>query len=205
MVGRSILSIALLGLMVGFLPASIRSETPESGRILGGPGNAPIRIEVFSDYQCPSCREFYLGTIIPVLREYASKGKVCVVYHEFPLNMHIYSRDAARFSIAAYRLGQLKWVPVVDSLYQNQAWWSLDGNIAASLARAVSPEDLGKIKLIMQDPGINRELESEVAYGRKLEIKSTPTIFIKHAGIEEKVEGGVPYLIFKQYLDQLAR
>jgi protein-disulfide isomerase len=205
MIGKSKLSVALLVLLMGLLPASVRSASPESGRILGGSGNAPVKVEVFSDFQCPSCREFYLGTIIPVLRDYASKGKVCVIYHEFPLNAHLYARDAARYSIAAYRLGQLKWVPVLDSLYQNQAWWSLDGNVAATVARAMSREDFQRVKQSLQDPSINKELESEIASGKKREIKSTPTIFIKYAGGEEKIEGGVPYLVLKQYLDQIIK
>ena len=203
--GISKLSVALLLLIVGLAPASIRSAGPESGRILGGPGNAPVKLEIFSDFQCPSCREFYLGTIIHVLRDYASKGKVCVIYHEFPLDMHLYARDAARYSIAAYRLGQLKWIPVLDSLYQNQAWWSLDGNLEATVSRAMSPEDFQRVKQSLQDPGINKELESEIAFGKKREIKSTPTIFIRYAGGEEKVEGGVPYLVLKQYLDQIIK
>jgi protein-disulfide isomerase len=205
MIGKPKLRMALLLLLVGLLPAPIRSASPESGRILGGPGNAPVKLEVFSDFQCPSCREFYLEAIIPVLRDYASKGKVCVIYHEFPLNMHLYARDAARFSIAAYRLGQLKWVPVLDSLYQNQAWWSLDGSVEATVSRAMSREDFQRVKQSLQDPSINRELESEIALGKKREIKSTPTIFIIHGGGEEKVEGGIPYLVLKQYLDQITK
>jgi protein-disulfide isomerase len=205
MFGRSKLSVGLLALLMGLLPVSVCFAGPESGRILGGPGNAPVKLEVFSDFQCPSCREFYLGTIIPVLRDYASKGKVCVIYHEFPLNMHMYARDAARYSVAAYRLGQMKWVPVLDSLYQNQAWWTLDGNVEATVARAMSKEDFQRVKRILQDPSINTELDSEIAFGRKKSIKSTPTIFIKHDGGEEKVESSVPYLVMKQYLDQILK
>jgi protein-disulfide isomerase len=205
MAGKLKSSFWLFVLLAGFAPAFICSASPESGRILGGPSNAAVKLEVFSDFQCPSCREFYLSTIVPVLHEYASKGKVCVIYHEFPLNMHIYSRDAARYSIAAYRLGQLKWIPVVNSLYQNQAWWALDGNIGATVARVMSPADFQKVKQSLKDPGINRELESEIAYGKKMEIKATPTIFIKYEGKEEKVEGGVPYFVFKQYLDQIIK
>ena len=205
MFGKSKLSVVLLILLISLLPVPARSASPEAGRILGGSGNAPVKLEVFSDFQCPSCREFYLGTIIPVLRDYASKGQVCVIYREFPLNMHLYARDAARYSVAAYRLGQLKWVAVLDSLYQNQAWWSLDGSVEATVARAMSREDFQRVKQSLQDSSINKELESEIAFGKKREIKSTPTIFIKHAGGEEKVEGGVPYIVFKRYLDQIIK
>ena len=65
---------------------------PASGQILGGSKNSPVKIEVFSDFECPACRELYLVTIRQVLQEYSSKDKVCVIYHEFPLSSHRYSR-----------------------------------------------------------------------------------------------------------------
>ena len=59
-----------------------------------GNANAPIRLEVFSDYECPSCRAFYLQTMKQIFTDYADTGKVCVVYREYPTYPR--SREAAR-------------------------------------------------------------------------------------------------------------
>src|SRR5512135_2584771 len=119
----------------------MRSADEPSGQMLGGSLNSPIRIEVFSDFQCPHCRDLYLGTIKPLLQEYASKDKVCVIYHEFPLAMHQYSREAARYSEAAGRLGQQKLLPVLDSIFTDQAQWAQDGSLEATVSKALPGED----------------------------------------------------------------
>ena len=125
-----------------FSSISSRSAEPPSGQILGGSLNSPVRIEVFSDFQCPHCRDFYLGTIRPLLQEYSSKDKVCVIYHEFPLAGHPYAREAARYTEAAAQLGQQKLLPVYDSIFTNQAQWSEDGKLEAVVATAPEPKKL---------------------------------------------------------------
>ena len=63
-----------------------------------GNKNAPITMEVFSDYQCPSCGNFYEQTLKPLLGPdgYVAAGKVYLVHRDFPLEMHPYSAIAAR-------------------------------------------------------------------------------------------------------------
>ena len=60
----------------------------------GGAPDSPVKIEVFSDYQCPACRTFFLDTIRPILAGYSSSNKVSVVYRDFPL-------DAAQAAVSA--------------------------------------------------------------------------------------------------------
>ena len=115
--------------------------------------NSPLRIEVFSDFQCPACRELYLGTIRQVLQDYSSKDKVCVIYHEFPLAIHPYAKEAARYSEAAGRLGLQKLLPVYDSLFTDQQQWSKDGSLELTVSKALPSEDVQKLKKIMQEPG----------------------------------------------------
>ncbi len=51
-----LLSVVAYSLMT---PVALAQE--EADCVRGNP-DAPIRIEVFSDYQCPACRAFYLQT-----------------------------------------------------------------------------------------------------------------------------------------------
>jgi protein-disulfide isomerase len=160
---------------------------------------------VFSDFQCPACRDLYLGTIKRVLQEYSSKDKVCVIYHEFPLSMHQYAKDAARYSEAAGRLGQQKLLPVFDSLFTDQLEWSKDGSLEATVSKSLPNEDFQKLKNIMQEATINAEIEREIQHGIKKEIQSTPTLVISYLGKQQRVEGVVAYDVLKQFIDSIVK
>lgn len=204
MVRKSGLMVALILLSLAW-PTTVRPFDVLSGQILGGSTNSPIQIEVFSDFQCSACREFYLSTIRQIIQEYSSKDKVCIIYHEYPLAVHKYSRDAARYSEAASRIGVRQLLAVMDSLFMDQAKWSLDGNIEPSIAKALSREDFQKLKKIMQDSSLNLAIEREVSLGNKNQIKSTPTMFIRYPGKQQKVEGLVTYVVLKQFIDAIIK
>jgi protein-disulfide isomerase len=198
----------MIALIIMYLawPAPVHPFDVSSGQILGGSANAPIQIEVYSDFQCSACREFYLGTVRQILQEYSSKDKVRIIYHEYPLTLiHKYSRDAARYSEAAARLGVKQLLAVMDALYMDQAIWSQDGKIEASISKALSREDFKKLKSIMQDSSIDLAIEREIDLGNKSQIKSTPTIFIRYTGKQQKVEGLVTYVVLKQFIDAIIK
>jgi protein-disulfide isomerase len=187
------------------LTVSIPSFSSDQGQLIGGSINAPVRIEVFSDFQCPACRDLYLGTIRQVLQDYASKGKVCVIYHEFPLTIHQYSKEAARYSEAASRLGLQSLLTVLDSLFADQAQWSQDGNLDTVIAKALPRDEYRKLKKVIQDPSINQAIDKELQLGQKKDIKSTPTVFFYYSGKEDKVEGALTYTTMKQFLDSVIK
>ena len=47
-----------------------------------GNRNAPITVEVFSDYQCPSCGNFYENTLKYMIQDMVASGQVyfCLLY-----------------------------------------------------------------------------------------------------------------------------
>jgi len=52
-----------------------------------GSKNAPIIMEVFSDYQCPACKSCSPPQS-QVMDNYVSTGKVYLIHRDFPLPMH---------------------------------------------------------------------------------------------------------------------
>ncbi len=168
-----------------------------------GSRNAPIRIEVFSDYQCPACRQYYLETIQFVLQEYATTGKVCVVYYEFPLNQHKHAREAARYAQAAFRLSPAHWVRVNETLYTLQPQWSADGQIEPLVARALPKADLDKLRQSVTDPQLTALLDHDIAQGKRRGVSGTPTTFLTVEGQTHRINGPVQYAIMKRSLDNL--
>ncbi len=197
--------LLLATMLAGAWPASALPSEKAAGHLLGGSPDSPIRIEVFSDFQCSHCRDFYLMTIRRILGEYSSKDQVCIIYHEFPLSINKHSREAARYSEAVSRLGRQKLIPIYESLFVTQPQWSRDGNLEAVVAKALSSEDFQEVKRLLNDPSVNRAVEMEIELSREKGINSTPTSIFYYDGKEKKVAGVLTYLVLKQFIDSILK
>lgn len=203
----------------GSLPAQVKPKPPAAKpkpavaitkpadpirlHCLGSNPKAPVLIEVFSDYQCPACRDFYLQTTRPLLAEYANSGKVCVVYYEFPLRQHQYARQAARYGLAAARLGPAQWIQVTDALYTFQSQWVADGKLEDVVAKTLPPKEMSQLRRWQSDPKLETEIDRDIAQGQQRGVTSTPTVFLTVNGKTERVPPGVQYPILRRYLDSL--
>ena len=178
-------------------------KPPIEGQVLSGSEASRVRIEVFSDLQCPACRDLFLSTLQPLMDDY--QDEVSVVYYEFPLAMHKYARPAARYVAAAAKLGPQQVLSVYKAIYNDQTYWSRDGNLDDSVSKALFAEDFQKIAQIMQDADtlaeIDQTIEKELQYVKRKGVNSTPTMFISHGGREQKINGKLPYQALKLFLD----
>jgi protein-disulfide isomerase len=214
---RKLLIPALL-LLVGCGPSNRVEERGASNRVEPGPSNpvartnaepgcnrgnpdAPVRLEVFSDYECPSCRAFYLQTMRSIFTDYADTGKVCVIYREFPTYQH--AREAARLARASLRLGSAQWRLVADALYESQPDWSQTGNVEAVVASVLGPEDFAAVRKHLEDPTLDTLVDNDAIMGLQREVKGTPTSFITARGKTEKVDGALTYASMQRHLDAL--
>src|SRR5437868_18642 len=64
--------------------ASKAAASALPARASGNP-SAPIHLDVFSDYQCPACKDFYLTSQRRLIEDYCKTGKVYIIHHDFPL------------------------------------------------------------------------------------------------------------------------
>ena len=193
--------IMLACLFLGQSPASVaKTETP--GNYLIGSADSPVRFEIFSDFQCPYCRTFFLDTVSRLIKDYSEGNRVAIVFREFPLEGHLISREAARYAVAAQPLGRELWVRVVDYLYFCQAEWSYDGKIEPVLARILPPEDLQKVSVRLKDPATEQEIEKELALGNEKKVNSTPTVFVTIDGKEQRLSGVLTYSMLKEIIDR---
>jgi protein-disulfide isomerase len=171
-----------------------------------GSKNAPIMIEVFSDFQCPACRNFYETTLKQLIDNYVNTGKVYLVHRDFPLDMHPYSHQAARFANAAAELGQFE--SVERALFDKQDTWSPNGKIDDALSSTIPPAELKKIHDVETQHlnEINAAIERDRTMGIQRNVNQTPTVYVtSHGKTEGLPGGGVDYRLLKQYLDFLLR
>ena len=194
-------------LLLSLLSAEGDSITPENpapantADCVSGQPAAPIKIEVFSDFQCPGCRDLYLQTMRSVFTDYAETGKVCVVYHELPLKMHQHAREAARYGHAAQRLGQREWMQVATALYTAQDQWAKDGKIDSVVAGALSKEDMARLRKEMAKATLEAAINEDLDLAKKLVIEQTPTMIVTTKSKTERTAGVVQYAILRRFLD----
>ena len=186
-------------------PAAVQLGDLTSNKSMGS-RSAPIIMEVFADFQCPQCRNFYLTTTKQVIDNYVSTGKVYLIHHDFPLSMHTYSHQAARWANAAATLGPGVFETVEQALYSNQDKWGATGNIEPFLAAVLSPADMKRVENVeMTDAAqLDAIVARDMALGDSKHVDATPSIFVTHKGQTTPLPpGGVAYPLLKQYLDYL--
>jgi protein-disulfide isomerase len=102
---------------IGDIASAAPSERPMVNDNSMGDPNAPIKIEEFSDYQCPYCARFYEDTEWQIAETYVADGTVHFTYRSFGAFIGPESQAAAE---AAYCAGdQNKYWEYHDILFAN--------------------------------------------------------------------------------------
>jgi protein-disulfide isomerase len=166
-----------------------------------GPVTAAVRIDLFSDFQCPACKALHEQTIKRVKEEFAQAGKIRLVHHDFPLPQHKFARQAAILAAAADRLG--KYDVVADALFHQQESWAQSGNVDAVVDGVLTPEERKKLREAAKDPAILANIERDIQLGERMKVGSTPTMIITHDGKPNPVVGVVSYPVFSKYLNTI--
>ncbi len=159
-----------------------------------GDANAPVTVEEFGDFQCPSCGLVF--TTLHALEQEYGKEKLRVIFHEYPLAMHRYGMLAARAAEAAGLQGHF-W-EMHDMLYKNQHSWADEKPLptppppGASVAPddlADAPEmfreyakriglDMSKFERDMTSEEVKMRIDADRNRAESMNVNSTPTLFV---------------------------
>jgi protein-disulfide isomerase len=160
----------------GTAVAATPTEAPENPFLhVRGPRNAPVTLEIYGDFQCPSCA-LASQAIDELQKEY--KDKVKVIFHEFPLEMHQHAVAAALAAEAATVQG--KFWEMHDLLYQHQSVWSNATNVNPlfeSYAESIGL-DVARFRADRQSADVRAYVLQDGQGGEARGVKNTPTIFI---------------------------
>lgn len=168
-----------------------------------GVRTAPIKIEAFTDFECPACRDLFLKTLRPLIQQYVFTGKVYLVHHDFPLPIHPYSHKAAYYADAAAAIG--RFGPVENALFTHQPQWATNGDIQPFLAAVLSPSELREVDELAKSREVHQAVEQDVSLGMSLRVNETPTMFISYGGKRVPVIGVVSFPLLQRYLNALLR
>lgn len=184
-------SAVMLGGLLAAVPSFKESGSP----------SAPMTIELYTDYECPHCREFYLDVLPQLKKEYIDTGKVRLIHRDFRLSQMPYSRLATRYANAAGQIG--KYDVVAKQIFETQPEWSQTGNIDIELTKVLLPADMEKVRnLVKNDPHLDDQTQLDEAKAiNEDHLTATPTIVIVYKGKRESITGGANWAILKSYIN----
>jgi len=142
-----------------------------------GDAKAPVTLVEYSDFECPVCRNLH-DVLRGMLQNYA--GKVRVVFKDFPIEqIHPWARTAAIAGRCAYQQDPKAFWKMYDFIYDNQELISA-ANAWTKMAdyAGQSGLDAGAFKSCMASPEAGAAVNASRANGQKLEVNSTPTVFV---------------------------
>ncbi len=162
--------------------------------------NAPVKIDLFSDFSCPHCRELHMGSIQLLKAEYIKSGKVYLLHHDIALPQFRYSKTAALYASAAQQIG--KYDEVADVLFARQADWTVSGQVDVTIAAKLTPADMKKLRALLSDKNVTAAFEADIADALRRNLQQTPTMVIQHKTRTYPV-AGLEYTFIKRFIDQL--
>jgi len=140
-----------------------------------GPSDAPVTLEMFSDFQCPQC-----ARSAPMVKKLKAEfgDKVRMVFRHFPMEKHQNAVLAACAAEAAAR--QHHFWEMAEALYRTQwMWGEAPAPRVALIDRA---KELGlnvpQFEEDLDATELRERISADAARGQARGVKSTPWIFI---------------------------
>src|SRR5581483_11018234 len=177
--GVILAAVVVLGLVFINLTAAPRTPLApaktSAGRVLGNP-DAPVTIDIYSDFQCPICRRADL-TIQALAPKYIDTGKVKVVYHNFAFigNESVRAAEAAECAN-----DQGKFWQYATYLFDHQTGENVGAFSDANLKRFAQDLQLDTTSFnsCFDSNKYASLIQEELKQGQALGIQATPSFFI---------------------------
>jgi len=143
----------------------------------GEPG-APVVMVVFTDFECPNCRDE-----AKVLRENLQKTypkDVRVYFKDFPLErMHPWATKAAIAGRCVFRQSPAAFWEYHDWIFEHQPEITFE-NVKDKVVEWAGTKNLDTLQLgrCIDSKATEKDIERSIAEGRSLQVSGTPTMFI---------------------------
>jgi len=171
----------------------VKDDDPQAG-----PKDAKVKVVVFSDFQCPYCKNFYEQDIKKAMSDY--KDQVLFVWKEVPLQIHDKAMDAAMAAECANEQG--KFWAMADQLYGNQATWSAAKTFNATPYASAIGLNASQFSQCVSSKKFTDKINADNQTASDFGISGTPAIFVN----DQFFGGVIPYDQLKAAIDaQLAK
>ena len=143
----------------------------------GAPG-AKVVIVMFSDFECPLCKEEAKSLRANIPKDFPND--VRVYFKNYPLEaIHPWAKPAALAGRCVFRMNPVAFWQYHDWIYDHQGDIN-PGNLKAKVLEfaAQNKLDAGQLEKCLDTGAAEAAVDRDIAEGRSLEIDATPTMFV---------------------------
>ena len=160
--------VTVVRLSAATVPA-LRPDTP-----VRGPANAPVLIQIWSDFECPFCAD-----TVPLVAELERQfgAQIRVAWRAFPLPGHAHSRQAAAAALSVlHERGPEAFWKAHDALFSTAANGLDQRDIDAVVTS--SGADVDDYHRALAERAYDRSVDTDMAAGDAIPIEGTPSILV---------------------------
>jgi len=159
-----------------------------------GNANAPVKVDVWEDFQCPACQKYSQQIETEIITKYVETGKVFYTFHQFPfIDSQVTTKEsqqAANASMCAAAQGRF-W-DYHDIVFAN---WDGENLGAYSDKRLIAFAKTLNLNMTEFTSCFNKdqfqtEIEKDYTDGVNRGVTGTPTIFVN--GVQTTIENLFP-------------
>ncbi len=182
------------------MAAALAAPAPETKAVAApttknparGAVNAPVVVQVFSDFECPYC-ERIRPTLDRLEKEF--RGTVRIVWRNLPLSSHPRARPAASAALEAFAQGgAAEFWKMHDLLFARQVEGrELDDDALIELARTLRL-DVERFEAALADGRHDAAIDADMAAAKEAGIRGTPGVSVNGYFIA----GAKPYGEFRR-------
>jgi protein-disulfide isomerase len=145
--------------------------------VIGG-ADARVKIFVFSDFECPYCREEAKTLRQNVAKQHPKDVKI--VFKNFPLeSIHPWARSAAISGVCIAQQKMSSFWAFHDWIYEHQSEINVSNLKEKTLEFAKGEAlDTNQLTACAADPASSAQVDKTIAEGRVLGVVQTPTLFV---------------------------
>jgi protein-disulfide isomerase len=162
------------------VPVTPVSYTNAEGTRLGDP-NAPVKIEVFEDFQCPACRTYTSSYEPAVIQNLVETGQAYYVFYQYPfLDDSNFSKDSDQAAMAALCAAD------------QGRFWDYKNLLFANSQESAGVFSADRLKQLAESLDLNMEtfnacydsgehedvIQQELALGKQMGVTGTPSVFV---------------------------
>jgi protein-disulfide isomerase len=155
-----------------------------------GPADAPVTIVEFADFECPFCAHAF--SVLESLVNTTYRGKVRVIFKNYPLDVHPWAIKAAEAAECARLQNPAAFWDFARYFYDNQGTINVN-NLQSNVDKLARQQKLDRpsLEACMNSAQTEARIHQDQLDGNSIHVASTPTFFVNGIPVVGLPDGNV--------------